>query len=214
MEEIDRANASPLPTLGTGPSQLADTASAPNDWGCSGDGNDLILHFPAGLFPEQLANGALVGARGEDLHGPPPCGIDALNSSPVDHRVNACAASPKLRAASPPLSDVLRARPRRAHRQRPGVIAASRRRSPGRVSAPWLGQRPCMRSRGVPSMPSSPPWRPTIPTSPRRNPSTSRSAPRATAPKSSPTTGWRSGSNWKPSPASASPRSKRSSRSG
>ena len=69
MEEIDRANASPLPTLGTGPSQLADTAGAPNDWGCSGDGNDLILHFPAGLFPEQLANGALVGARGEDLHG-------------------------------------------------------------------------------------------------------------------------------------------------
>ena len=145
MEEIDRANASPLPTLGTGPSQLADTAGAPNDWGCSGDGNDLILHFPAGLFPEQLANGALVGARGEDLHGPPPCGIAALNSSPVDHRVNACAAAPKLRAASPPLSDVLRARPRRAHRQRPGVIAASRRRSPGRVSAPWLGQRPCMR---------------------------------------------------------------------
>ena len=123
MEEIDRANASPLPTLGTGPSQLADTAGAPNDWGCSGDGNDLILHFPAGLFPEQLANGALVGARGEDLHGPPPCGIAALNSSPVDHRVNACAPSPKLRAASPPLSDVLRARPRRAHRQR------------------WLGQR-------------------------------------------------------------------------
>ncbi len=134
MEEIDRANASPLPTLGTGPSQLADTAGAPNDWGCSGDGNDLILHFPAGLFPEQLANGALVGARGEDLHGPPPCGIAALNSSPVDHRVNACAAAPKLRAASPPPE-------RRASRPAPaGTSTAARRDRRLPAAQPWPRQ--------------------------------------------------------------------------
>ena len=49
----------------------------------SGGGHDRFLHFPAGLFPEQLANGALLRARREDLHGPSPCGIAAFNAIPA-----------------------------------------------------------------------------------------------------------------------------------
>ena len=51
--------------------------------------------------------------------------LAAMNSSRVDHLANSCAASPTLRAASPPPGGVRRARPKRAHRQRDHRLAAA-----------------------------------------------------------------------------------------
>ena len=79
------------PSPRSSPSALT---TAPGSWSMTVSstrrGRDRRFHLPAGGFPEQLANGTLIGALGacrEDLHSIAYCGIAACRAKPSSDTV-------------------------------------------------------------------------------------------------------------------------------
>ena len=73
--EVNRPDSTSLSPARSCPTQLANTSRSPKQRRSTGIGNDRRLHFLAVRFRHELANGALVGSRGEDslCTGPVGC---------------------------------------------------------------------------------------------------------------------------------------------
>ena len=68
MPEVDCSDTATLASAGAGPALLADAACPPDNRRgirCCGDRR---LHFPAGVFGQQLANDTFIGAGGIEVH--------------------------------------------------------------------------------------------------------------------------------------------------